>query len=174
MVSPRSANCAGSLGRLPSARIETMVGGVFCSSVGVTYVKERGSVAVRPRDATTTSTVPATLCPMIAVILVAESTVTLVAGTAPTLTVVPSVKLVPTIVISVPPKVLPVDGATDEIPIPEGPVELPLHDTKSARPRKTVSLVNRTDPTTELYRPAKVEPYAAPWRSRPLLQYRRA
>jgi hypothetical protein len=47
------------------------------------------------------------------------------------LTVAPSAKLVPTIVIAVPPNVLPVGGAIEEIPTADGAVG-PPHETEIA------------------------------------------
>jgi hypothetical protein len=66
------------------------------------------------------------------------------------LTVVPATKFVPTIVISVPPNVLPVCGAIDEIPIPDGPVAPPPHEVNIANQRKTASLVKAEHRTTKL------------------------
>ena len=68
---------------------------------------------------------------MTAVILVGDSIVTAVAGTVPMLTVAPAAKLVPTIVIAVPPNVLPVGGAIEEIPTADGAVG-PPHETAIA------------------------------------------
>ena len=67
---------------------------------------------------------------MTAVILVGDSIVTPVAGTVPMLTVVPVPKLVPTIVIAVPPNVLPDGGVMEEIPTADGAVG-PLHRERS-------------------------------------------
>jgi hypothetical protein len=76
-----------------------------------------------------------------AVILVGDSIVTPVAGTAPMLTVAPSAKLVPTIVIAVPPNVVPVGGAMEEMPTADGAVG-PPHETKLASQRKPSNSVN--------------------------------
>jgi hypothetical protein len=76
-----------------------------------------------------------------AVILVGDSIVTPVAGTVPMLTVAPSAKLVPTIVIAVPPNVLPVGGAIEEIPTADGAVG-PLHETEIASQRTPSNPVN--------------------------------
>ena len=50
-----------------------------------------------------------------AVMLVDETTFTLVAATPPTVTLVAPVRFVPVIVIAVPPRVVPDDGLTPEI-----------------------------------------------------------
>jgi hypothetical protein len=89
-----------------------------------------------------------------AVILVGDSTVTLVAGTVPTLTVAPAAKLVPTIVIDVPPKVLPVGGAIEDIATADGPVG-PPHATEIASQRRLGKPVNRGRRTSKLYRAPK-------------------
>jgi hypothetical protein len=91
-----------------------------------------------------------------AVILVGDSTVTLVAGTVPTLTVAPAAKLVPTIVIGVPPNVLPAGGAIEEIATADGPVGPPPHEIESASQRRPGNPVNTGRRTWKLYRAPKV------------------
>jgi len=76
-----------------------------------------------------------------AVILVGDSIVTPVAGTVPMLTVVPSAKLVPTIVIAVPPNVLPAGGEIEEIPTVDGLVG-PAHERAIARQKTPSNPVN--------------------------------
>ncbi len=61
---------------------------------------------------TVTLTVPAACVGVMAVIVVALTTFTLVAALPPTLTVAPALKLVPVIVIAVPPPVGPEVGDT--------------------------------------------------------------
>ena len=63
---------------------------------------------------TTTLFAPTVPAGVTAVTLVDETTTTLVAATPPTVTLVAPVKLVPVIVIAVPPKVEPVAGETEE------------------------------------------------------------
>jgi hypothetical protein len=88
-----------------------------------------------------------------AVILVGDSIVTLVAGTVPMLTVAPSAKLVPTIVITVPPNVLPAGGAIEEIPTADGAVGPPPHETEIASQRTPPSNpVKSARRTWKLYR----------------------
>ena len=89
---------------------------------------------------------------MTAVILVGDSIVTPVAGTVPMLTVAPSAKLVPTIVIVVPPNVLPAGGVIEEIPTADGVVG-PPHETEIARHRTPSNSVNTARRIWKLYRP---------------------
>jgi hypothetical protein len=86
-----------------------------------------------------------------AVILVGDSIVTPVAGTVPMLTVVPAAKLVPTIVIAVPPNVLPDGGVMEEIPTADGAAG-PLHEREIASPRTPSNPVNTARRTWKLYR----------------------
>ena len=88
---------------------------------------------------------------MTAVILVGDSIVTPVAGTVPMLTVAPAAKLVPTIVMAVPPNVLPVGGAIEEIPTADGAVG-PPHETEIASQVTPSNPVNTARRTWKLYR----------------------
>src|SRR5262245_19968808 len=72
-------------------------------------------VAVPPAVVTETSTAPAACAGVIAMIVVALSTVKLVAATPPIVTAVAPVKFVPVIVMLVPPNVLPVFGLMEPI-----------------------------------------------------------
>jgi len=82
---------------------------------GTTYVNALALVAVPPAVVTATLFAPVVPAGVVAVIDVAPTTVTFVAATLFTVTLVAPVKLVPVIVISVPPKVEPLDGLTLEI-----------------------------------------------------------
>jgi len=82
---------------------------------GTTYVNALALVAVPPAVVTATLFAPVVPAGVIAVIDVALTTTTLVAALPPMVTLVAPVKLVPVIVISVPPKVEPLDGLTLEI-----------------------------------------------------------
>ena len=81
---------------------------------GTTYVNASVLVAVPPAVVTTTSLAPAVPVGESAVIEVALTT-TLVADTPPTVTLLAPLKLVPVIVMNVPPRVEPDDGVTLEI-----------------------------------------------------------
>ena len=116
---------------------------------------------------------------MTAVMLVGETTTTLVAATPPTVTLVAPVKLVPVIVIVVPPAVEPLAGETDEIVGGATKVNAPLPiafpttvtTTTSARPAApagvtavmlvgeiTFKLVAATPPIVTLVVPLKKVP----------------
>ena len=69
-------------------------------------------VPVPPGVVTTTSTAPATCAGLVTVILVAETTTTLVPAVPPKVTPVAPLKFVPVNVTDVPPADRPVDGAT--------------------------------------------------------------
>ena len=71
--------------------------------------------AVPPGVVTTTCFAPAVPAGVTAVMLVAETTITLVAATPPTVTLVAPVRFVPVIVIDVPPRVEPLVGLIDVI-----------------------------------------------------------
>ena len=81
-------------------------------TVGVTYINALGKVAVPPAVVTTTSFAPAAPAGVTAVIDVSLTTTTLVAGLPPTVTLLAPVKLVPVIVMAVPPAIDPDDGLT--------------------------------------------------------------
>jgi hypothetical protein len=74
---------------------------------GVTYVNVSAALAVPLGVVTSTLFAPTVPAGVTAVMLVDETTTTLVAATPPTVTLVAPVKLVPVIVIGVPPKELP-------------------------------------------------------------------
>ena len=69
---------------------------------------------VPPAVVTSTLAVPAAPCGVVQVIDVPETTMTLVQGVVPIFTVAGLAKLVPVIVIGVPPAVVPDVGFTDE------------------------------------------------------------
>ena len=68
--------------------------------------------AVPPAVVTATLFAPAVPAGVTAVMLVAETTTTLVAATPPTVTLLAPVRFVPVIVIAVPPRVEPLVGVT--------------------------------------------------------------
>ena len=78
---------------------------------GTTYVNALGNDAVPPAVVTATLCAPAVPAGVTAVIEVALTTKTLVAGTPPTVTLLAPVKFVPVIVKAVPPNVVPKVGA---------------------------------------------------------------
>ena len=82
---------------------------------GATYVNAFVAVAVPFGVVTATLFAPTVPAGVTAVTLVDETTTTLVAATPPTFTLVAPVKLVPVIVIAVPPAVDPVAGETEEM-----------------------------------------------------------
>jgi hypothetical protein len=82
---------------------------------GAKYVNAFVAVAVPPGVVTATLFAPTVPAGVTAVMLVDETTTTLVAGTPPTVTLVAPVRFVPVIVIAVPPAVEPVTGETEEI-----------------------------------------------------------
>lgn len=88
---------------------ELMVG------VGMTNVNATFCVVIPPGVVTTMGLGPAVDAGVTAVICVAESTSTLVAGNVPMVTLFAPIKLVPVMVIAVPPKVVPEVGVTDSI-----------------------------------------------------------
>ncbi|MEN9668681.1 MAG: hypothetical protein RLZZ386_588, partial [Planctomycetota bacterium] len=94
----------------------TTAASTFCSMTvyGTTNVKAFVAVAVPPGVVKATLFAPAVPAGVTAVTLVDETTTTLVAATPPTVTLVAPVKLVPVIVIAVPPAVEPDVGETDE------------------------------------------------------------
>jgi hypothetical protein len=80
---------------------------------GAVYVKAFDRVALPPSGfVTMTATAPAALAGVVAVSWVALAMLTFVAACPPTVTVAPVTKLVPVMVIAVPPVVGPVVGAT--------------------------------------------------------------
>jgi len=79
------------------------------------YVKALVAVTVPPGVVTATSFAPAVPAGVIAVIEVALTTTTVVAATPPTVTALAPVKLVPVMVMAVPPDKMPVLGLTDAI-----------------------------------------------------------
>ena len=83
--------------------------------VGTINVNALGKLAVPPAVVTATSCVPSVPAGVTAVMLVEETTFTLVAANPPTVTLLAPVKSVPVMVISVPPRVVPDDGLTPEI-----------------------------------------------------------
>ena len=116
---------------------------------------------------------------MTAVMVVDETTTTLVAATPPTVTLVAPVKLVPVIVIGVPPKVEPEVGETEEIvvgakyinafdalAVPFGVVTTTLFaptvpagvTTVTLVDETTTTLVAATPPTVTLVAPVKLAP----------------
>ena len=82
---------------------------------GNTNVNALGKLVVPTAVVTATLFAPALPAGVTAVMLVDETTFTLVAATPPTVTLVAPVKFVPVMVISVPPRVVPEDGLTPEI-----------------------------------------------------------
>jgi len=86
---------------------------VTVGPAGATYVNPLAMVAVAVPTVTTTSTVPAARGPVTAWMVVVPRTRTPVAATPPMVTVGVPLKLVPRIVMSVPPAVEPVDGEID-------------------------------------------------------------
>ena len=82
---------------------------------GARYVNGFVAVAVPLGVVTATLFAPTVPAGVTAVTLVDETTTTLVAATPPTVTLVAPVKLVPVIVIAVPPAVEPVAGETEEM-----------------------------------------------------------
>ena len=98
----------------------TTAGSTYCSStmyhpVGTTYVNALAKLAVPLGVVTATLFAPTVPAGVTAVTLVDETTTTLVAATPPTVTLVAPVKLVPVIVIAVPPAVEPEVGVTEEM-----------------------------------------------------------
>jgi hypothetical protein len=83
--------------------------------VGTTNVNALGKLAVPPDVVTATLFAPALPAGVTAVMLVDETTLTLVAATPSTVTLLAPVKSVPVIAIAVPPRVVPDDGLTLEI-----------------------------------------------------------
>ena len=81
-------------------------------TVGVIYINALDKVAVPPAVVTATSFAPAAPAGVTAVIDVSLTTTTLVAGLPPTVTLLAPVKLVPVIVMAVPPAIDPDDGLT--------------------------------------------------------------
>jgi hypothetical protein len=77
-------------------------------------VKLAGSIAMRRPLATDTSTAPLACGPVTAVIEPLEFTTTFEAGLPPTATVAVGEKLLPVILIGVPPSVLPAAGVTPD------------------------------------------------------------
>ena len=87
--------------------------GLTLAIVGAsTYVNAPVLVTVPPTVVTTTSVAPAAPAGVTAVMEVALTTTTLVAGLPPTVTLLAPVKLVPVMVIAVPPAFGPEDGLT--------------------------------------------------------------
>jgi hypothetical protein len=83
--------------------------------VGTTNVNALGKLVVPPAVVTATSFAPALPAGVTAVMLVDETTITLVAATPPIVTMLAPVKFVPVMVIAVPPRFVPDDGLTLEI-----------------------------------------------------------
>ena len=83
--------------------------------VGTTNVNALGKLAVPLAVVTATSFAPSVPAGVTAVMLVDETTTTLVAATPPTVTLLAPVKFVPVMVIAVPPRVVPEDGLTLEM-----------------------------------------------------------
>ena len=83
--------------------------------VGTTNVNALGKLTVPPAVVTATLFAPALPAGVTAVMLVDETTFTLVAATPSTVTLLAPVKFVPVMVIAVPPRVVPDDGLTPEI-----------------------------------------------------------
>ena len=79
------------------------------------YINAFDAVAVPFGVVTATLAAPTVPAGVTAVMLVDESTTTLVAATPPIVTLVAPVKLAPVIVIAVPPAVAPEFGVTDEM-----------------------------------------------------------
>ena len=86
-----------------------------CHQSAVTYVNALAKLEVPIGVVTATLTAPAVPAEVTASITVEEITVTYVAATPPTVTLVAPVRFAPMIVITVPPKVEPEVGETDEI-----------------------------------------------------------
>ena len=161
----------------------TTAGFGACSSTvnqgGATNVNASAVLAAPYGVVTATLTAPRVPAGVTAVTLVDETTTTLVAATPPTVTLVAPVKLVPVIVIAVPPKVEPVAGETDEIVGGATNVNAPLPiafpttvtTTTSARPAApagvtaamlveeiTFKLVAATPPIVTLVEPSRSVP----------------
>ena len=103
-----------------SVTLVTTAASGACSStvyqpVGTTYVNAFVAVAVPPGVVTATLFAPTVPAGVTAVMLVDETTTTLVAATPPTVTLVAQVKSQPVIVIGVPPAVEPDIGVIDVI-----------------------------------------------------------
>jgi len=91
-------------------------GGLTLVIVGAAiYVNALALVAIPPIVFTEILCVPTLPAGVIAVMDVADATITLVASTPPTVTIVAPVKLLPVIVIVVPPVIGPETGLTDAI-----------------------------------------------------------
>ena len=95
--------------------VTTAAFGTCSSTVYQTYVNAFVAVAVPFGVVTATLFAPRVPAGVTAVTLVDETTTTLVAATPPTVTLVAPVKLVPVIMIAVPPAVEPVAGETEEM-----------------------------------------------------------
>ena len=97
----------------------TTAGFGACSSTvyqgGATNVNAFSAVAVPSGVVTATLFAPAVPAGVTAVMLVEETTTTLVAAMPPTVTLIAPVKFAPVIVIAVPPAVAPEFGVTDEM-----------------------------------------------------------
>ena len=81
--------------------------------LGATYVKAAGRLPERPSSVTVTSTVPADRVDVVAVSVVDDVTMMLVAAAPPTVTWTPAAKFAPVTVIAVPPSVVPLFGLTE-------------------------------------------------------------
>jgi hypothetical protein len=92
--------------------IEPLFGLTAVTVGGAMYVKTAAVALVCPDAVTVTLAAPAGCADVVAVIDVALTTITPVAGDPPTSTVAPPVKFVPLIVIAVPPSVEPLVGLT--------------------------------------------------------------
>src|SRR5690606_24183030 len=108
--SPMLASVRGWFVRGGVTVIAPTVGGAFGPVVGVTNVKPPASVPVRPPTDTRTSTAPAAWAGTVAVMVVALTTVTLVAVAGPICTGAPAAEPDPVIVTVVPPTLQPVLG----------------------------------------------------------------
>src|SRR5262249_7032582 len=96
--------------RVPCAEIVPMVGGVFTTPVGATYVKALDSFALSSPMATTTSAGPEMCWVVVAVMDDALATMMFVLVAPPMVTLAPAVKFAPEIVTAVPPNVVPLGG----------------------------------------------------------------
>ena len=137
---------------------------------GATYVNAPLEVVVPLGVVTVTFAEPAAPAGVTAVIEVAEITTRLVAEVPPTVTLVAPVKLVPVIVIAVPPRVEPVVGATAVIvgagKDPQAPRRIP-RSTPLITPSPLKSAAARFDPQAPSRMPRSVpftnpSPFASP------------
>jgi len=92
--------------------VEPLFGATLVTVGVTTYVNPVARLPLCPLTVTVTVTAPALPAGVVAVIVVAFTTATLVAAALPNVTVAPVTKLVPVIVTAVPPAVDPLFGLT--------------------------------------------------------------